>query len=500
MTAVDLDRAPGRLRAGPRHIASQVRRVRLVTALLDLVLLVLAALVALWLPDLPGLEAAAGSTPTSGPLDVAPWMPVVWVPVFWLPVVWLLVLAARGGYSRREFGAGPEEFRTVGTASLVTLGGVGLACFLLELPVSRSFVVLLFALGLPALLVERYVVRQVVHRMRRTGRLMHRVIAVGGASGIREVDDALRRSRHVGYQVIGACAPDGVDVDQRRFSVPVLGRVADTRRLCEEMAADTVLVARGGFATARELRQVAWDLEGSDVELVVVPSLTDVAGPRIHMRPVAGLPLLHVEEPQAGKAGGLTKRLFDLAVALVALLLLSPLLLAVLAVVRIQDGGPVLFRQERVGRLGRPFRMLKVRSMVVDAEDRLDGLRPHNELDGVLFKMRHDPRITRAGRLLRRYSLDELPQLLNVVRGDMSIVGPRPPLPSEVHQYEDDVRRRLLVRPGLTGLWQVSGRSALSWEESVRLDLYYVDNWSMTSDLVIMAKTVRAVLGSSGAY
>jgi exopolysaccharide biosynthesis polyprenyl glycosylphosphotransferase len=261
-----------------------------------------------------------------------------------------------------------------------------------------------------------------------------------------------------------------------------------------------VLVARGGYATSQELRRIAWDLEGSDIDLIVVPSLTDVAGPRIHMRPVAGLPLLHVEQPQAGEAGGLSKRLFDLVVSSCALVVLSPLLLVVAVVVKVHDGGPVFFRQARIGRRGEPFGMLKFRSMVVDAEHRLADIAHLNESDGVLFKVRDDPRITPFGRFIRRYSIDELPQLANVLRGQMSLVGPRPPLPAEVDRYADDVHRRLLVRPGLTGLWQVSGRSGLSWEESVRLDLYYVDNWSMLADLVIIAKTVRAVLGKHGAY
>ena len=306
--------------------------------------------------------------------------------------------------------------------------------------------------------------------------------------------------RDSGYQVVGACLPEGIAVEPERFPVPVAGEVADIRRHCDELGADTVLVARGGFDSALELRRIAWDLEGSSIDLVVVPSLTDVAGPRIHMRPVAGLPLLHVEQPQAGRAGGLQKRLFDLVLASAALVVLCPLLLVVALVVKLQDGGPVFFRQARIGRGGRSFGMIKVRSMVMDAEERLAEVTELNESDGVLFKMREDPRITRAGRFLRRYSVDELPQLVNVIRGDMSLVGPRPPLPAEVNKYAIDVHRRLLVRPGLTGLWQVSGRSGLSWDESVRLDLYYVDNWSMMSDLVIVAKTVKAVLGKSGAY
>jgi exopolysaccharide biosynthesis polyprenyl glycosylphosphotransferase len=244
-----------------------------------------------------------------------------------------------------------------------------------------------------------------------------------------------------------------------------------------------------------------WALEERRVQVIVVPSLTDVSEDRIRVRPVAGLPLVHLERPQSQQAGRWLKRSFDVIGSAALLVFASPVLLAVALAVRFHDGGPVLFRQTRVGRDGREFECLKFRSMEVNAEQRLDAL---NALrDGgntVLFKMVEDPRITRPGRIIRRFSLDELPQLWNVLQGDMSLVGPRPPLPHEVEQYHSDVMRRLRVRPGMTGLWQVSGRSDLSWEETVRLDLYYVDNWSMVQDLAILARTLQAVLGSRGAY
>jgi exopolysaccharide biosynthesis polyprenyl glycosylphosphotransferase len=284
------------------------------------------------------------------------------------------------------------------------------------------------------------------------------------------------------------------------MTVAHLGEVSDTRRVCEEVGADTVLVTRGGYSSSADLRRIAWDLEDTDIDLVVVPSLTDVAGPRIHMRPVAGLPLLHVEGPQADEAGGLAKRLFDFGGALFGILLISPLLLAVAALVKLEDGGPVFFRQTRVGRHGEHFGMLKFRSMVPDADKLEARLRSQAEHEGALFKMENDPRVTRIGRFIRRYSIDELPQLFNVLGGSMSLVGPRPQQQWEVETYDDAIRRRLLVRPGMTGLWQVSGRSSLTWNEAVRLDLYYVDNWSMLTDLLIIAKTVKAVVGSEGAY
>jgi exopolysaccharide biosynthesis polyprenyl glycosylphosphotransferase len=237
------------------------------------------------------------------------------------------------------------------------------------------------------------------------------------------------------------------------------------------------------------------------VELLVAPGLTEVAGPRLHMRPFIGLPLVHVEEPEFRGPKRLVKEVLDRLGAAALVLLVLPVLLAIAVAVRVDTPGPVFFRQQRIGKTGRPFTMLKFRSMVVDAEARRAELAARNQnADGLLFKVADDPRVTRVGRLLRRLSLDELPQLLNVLGGSMSLVGPRPPLPSEVARYDDDVRRRLLVKPGLTGLWQISGRSDLTWEEAVRLDLRYVENWSLALDLSILWRTFSAVLHADGAY
>ncbi len=432
--------------------------------------------------------------------DVAPAVYLATALGPWIVLTWLVAIAAQGGYSLRQFGAGADEFRSVTTASIITAGALGMFCYLFQVPLPRGFVFLVFLLGTPLLLLERYAVRKAVHALRVRGRLCRRVIAVGGPAGIREVVDVLEREKYVGYDVVGACLPADGSADGAELTVPVLGTPDEIRDVCDRTGSDTVLIARGGYASAEEMRRVAWSLENTDIDMVVVPSLTDIAGPRISMRPVAGLPLLHVEPPQSGRAGGLPKRTFDIVVSSAILLLLSPVLLVIAVLVKAHDGGPVVFRQPRIGRGGEAFPMLKFRSMVVDAEDRRDELEDLNESEGPLFKIRDDPRVTRLGRFMRRYSIDEIPQLLNVLRGQMSLVGPRPPLPSEVDRYGRDVHRRLAVRPGMTGLWQVSGRSELSWNEAVRLDLYYVDNWSLMTDLVIMAKTVRAVLRSSGAY
>jgi exopolysaccharide biosynthesis polyprenyl glycosylphosphotransferase len=283
--------------------------------------------------------------------------------------------------------------------------------------------------------------------------------------------------------------------------VPVVGASRDASAVVAKLEVDAIAVAAWSTFSQLELRRLAWELEGTDVDVLVAPNLTDVAGPRLSIRPVAGLPLLHVDKPEFTGIRRVAKGLFDRGIALATLILLSPLLLTFVVAVRLDSPGPALFRQERVGRGGRTFWMLKFRSMRVDAERELDDVQSHNVHDkGPLFKAPDDPRITRVGRVLRRASLDELPQLWNVLRGQMSLVGPRPPLPGEVAQYAHDVYRRLLVKPGLTGLWQVSGRSDLTWDESVRLDLYYVENWSLFLDVSILMRTFRAVVAARGAY
>ena len=268
----------------------------------------------------------------------------------------------------------------------------------------------------------------------------------------------------------------------------------------DDLRADVVAVASDPDLSGHALRRLAWQLDEREVDLILSPGIVEVAGPRLSIRPVAGLSLLHMERPATRGGRMLLKRMLDRLLGTGLFLALSPLLALIAIAIRRTSPGPVLFRQIRIGEDGKPFEMLKFRSMVVDAEDRRAELEPENDGNGVLFKMRDDPRVTRVGALLRRYSLDELPQLWNVVRGEMSLVGPRPPLPQEVIAYSDDATRRLRVRPGMTGLWQVSGRSDLSWEESLRLDLRYVDNWSLALDATILWRTWRAVIGRSGAY
>jgi exopolysaccharide biosynthesis polyprenyl glycosylphosphotransferase len=420
-----------------------------------------------------------------------------------LMVVWIAVLAARGGYSPRTFGSGADEYKLVVSSSVLTAGIVAIVCYLARVELSRGFLAAAFPLGMVLLLLGRFAARKVLHALRKHDRLLHRVLLVGMPAGVGELLEVIRREPKMGYAVVGACLPrlskdPGDEVANQ--GLPILGYLDDVRAAVERSGADTVVVSALPGRSSRLLRRLSWSLEGSGVDLVVVPSLTDVAGPRIHVRPVAGLPLLHVEEPEFTGARRIVKSIFDLVAAVALAVLAAPLFVLIAIAIKLDDRGPVFLRQTRVGVHGKEFLCFKFRSMCVDAEQRLLALRAANQHDGVMFKIRDDPRITRVGRVIRKLSIDELPQLFNVLRGEMSLVGPRPPLPSEVAQYGEDVRRRLLVRPGITGLWQVSGRSNLSWDDSVRLDLYYVENWSLSSDLVILAKTVGAVLSRDGAY
>ena len=415
---------------------------------------------------------------------------------------WTLSILLHGGYATHVLGAGSEEYKLVTRATLVTAGALGVASFLTKLELSRGFFFLLLLVGLPALVLGRLLARRGLHRLRRRGLLTHRVLITGSPEHIDEVAAVLARERWLGYEVVGALVPAARRPSVTPGGIPVLAGSARLAAVVDETACDIVLFAAGAVGNAQEMRRAAWELGDRDVQIMLVPSLTDVATDRVRIRPAAGLHLMELEGPRAHRAAHLSKRAFDIVGASAGLLLAAPLLVVSALAVRLHDGGPVLFRQSRVGRAGELFDCYKFRSMVVGA-DRLTAQvadQNHHDADHVLFKAPRDPRITPPGRLLRRFSVDEVPQFLNVLRGEMSLIGPRPSLPEEVERYSDDVRTRLTVRPGMTGLWQVSGRSDLSWEDSVRLVLYYVDNWSLVQDLSILWRTVSAVLVGRGAY
>jgi exopolysaccharide biosynthesis polyprenyl glycosylphosphotransferase len=423
-----------------------------------------------------------------------------------LPMLLLLVLAVSRAYERRFLFVGTDEYQRVIRGGVGLIAGAAVLSYALELDLARSYVLVALPTAIGSAAVLRFGLRKRLHCARARGESLRRVLVVGHELSVIGITRQLRRERYHGLEVVGACLPPDPDGDGRAgpkasdVDLPVYGTFDDVATAVDAADADTVVVLSCPEIDGAALRRLAWRLERDEVDLVVASSLIDVAGARTTIRPFDGLPMLHVEHPRLHGGIRLVKELFDRIGALALLVLFGPVLLAVALSVRLTSRGPVLFRQVRVGRDGRQFRIFKFRSMYVDAEARLAELRHLNEHDGVLFKIRDDPRVTPVGRWLRRFSLDELPQLLNVVSGQMSLVGPRPPLPQEVAAYADDVRRRLAVKPGMTGLWQVSGRSDLPWEEAVRLDLRYVENWSLSLDLVILLRTMTAVVRSSGAY
>ncbi|NWL13839.1 polyprenyl glycosylphosphotransferase [Paenarthrobacter nitroguajacolicus] len=422
-----------------------------------------------------------------------------------LAIAWWFMLGAWNSRHSRILGAGPDEYKRVAAASLWLFGLVAIVSYVLRVDTARGYVAIALPVGLAGLLLARWLLRQHLSVARQRGGSMSRLLLLGGPSAVAHLASSLYRERHAGYLPVAAYTPGGsgdvtVEPDS---SLPILGHATDTASVLEaieQCKADAVAVSAGVQLHPQTIRHLGWELAARNIGLIMAPALTDIAGPRIHTQQVAGLPLIHVTTPTLEGGQRVAKRLFDIVVSGILIVLTAPLMGFIAILVRADSKGPVLFKQDRVGMEGRHFQMLKFRSMVVDAEARLSELQHRNEGQGVLFKIKNDPRITRVGLTLRKYSLDELPQLFNIFAGSMSLVGPRPPLPREVEAYENDVRRRLLVKPGLTGLWQVSGRSNLSWQDSVRLDLYYVENWSLAGDLVIILRTVRAVFHSTGAY
>lgn len=422
-----------------------------------------------------------------------------------LSAVWWIMLGLWGSRDTTILGYGTEEYKRLLSSSFWLFGLVATVSYIFQLETARGYVALALPAGMISLLIGRILARSYLHSQRHAGNSSSTVLLIGGVHGAEHLARALRSQPMAGYRPIGVYLPGAraeTSIDPT-LTLPIFGQDPTVKSIVatvDRIRPDAVALSSGVPLPPRVVRELGWALADMQVKMIMAPALTDVAGPRIHTQPVAGLPLIHVSTPNLGSGQRLLKRLFDLVGAALLLAVLSPILLLVAAAVRLDSPGPILFRQDRVGARGQHFRMYKFRSMVVDAEARLESLKDQSEGNGVLFKLKADPRITRAGNFLRRYSLDELPQLFNVLNGTMSLVGPRPPLPEEVEQYQSHVHRRLMVRPGLTGLWQVSGRSLLSWDDTVRLDLYYVENWSVAGDIAILLKTFRAVLARQGAY
>jgi exopolysaccharide biosynthesis polyprenyl glycosylphosphotransferase len=416
-----------------------------------------------------------------------------------LPVLWIAALWLAGAYDVRFIGTGSDEFRKVLSAGVSLTAAVAIFSYAINLELSRAYVVIALPGATLFDLLARLVLRKRLHRRRLAGKCTHTVIAVGHELAVAGLVTELRREQHHGLTVVGACVARPGEYDDV-VGVPVYGGLDDITAAVKAFEADTVAVLACPEMDGVRLRSLAWELEKTGTDLCVAPALLDVAGPRTTIRPTAGLTLLHVDHPQLSGFRLVLKGLFDRCAAAAALVMLAPVMTVLAGAIWLHDRGPALFTQIRVGKDGHAFRIYKFRTMVVDAEQRRTELLARNDLDGVLFKLRKDPRITPVGAHLRRWSIDELPQLFNVFLGHMSLVGPRPALPDEAEKYAEHVRRRLVVKPGLTGLWQVNGRSDLSWEESVRLDLRYVENWSFTLDMQILWRTISVLMRGSGAY
>lgn len=418
-------------------------------------------------------------------------------------VLWLAMMAVFRTRDAHLLGVGAGEYKRVLHASAATFGWLGAAYLLFDPSPARGYFLLAMPIGGVSLVMGRWLWRGWLTTQRQFGHFLSKVVVLGPRADVEYVIAQIDKKSGATYQVQGAVLEDESDTSVLHVGsrvVPIVGVTSDVSAAVEATGADAVIVAGQLSSGSGYLRELGWKLEATSTELVVASSLTNVAGPRIQMRPVEGLPLMHVELPQFSGGRHVLKRVMDIVVSGIALIVLSPMLLVLSIWIRRDSEGGVIFRQTRVGQGSRQFTMYKFRSMVQSAEEELAQLKLLNEGAGPLFKLHDDPRVTKVGGQLRKYSLDEFPQLLNVFKGDMSLVGPRPPLPSEVQDYRGHTHRRLFIKPGLTGLWQINGRSDLDWEESVRLDLYYVENWSITGDLMIMWRTLKIMLKPVGAY
>jgi exopolysaccharide biosynthesis polyprenyl glycosylphosphotransferase len=423
------------------------------------------------------------------------------MPVMVVAAGWMISLQLSRAYDMRVLASGPTEFQRVFDASWRYFSILALGAFVLARPGARTFLLVAFPVGVVTLLAGRLLWRGWLHRHRARSGWTTAVLAIG----LREQAERLIREMNhrpdSGYRVVGVCMPAGdVRPGQEILGVPVLGDLRGAGAIATQVGADCVAVSGSDCVTADVVRRLGWELEPVGVDLMLTAELADVAGPRITVTPAQSVSLLHVDAPRFFGPKYVLKTLMDWVGGVVLTAVALPALIVVAALVALTSRGPIFYRQHRVGRGGRTFPMLKFRTMRVGADREHGVLRADHHGAGPLFKRRDDPRVTPVGRILRRYSLDELPQLFNVLAGQMSLVGPRPPLPQEVSKYEARMLRRLLVKPGVTGLWQIGGRSDLSWEETVRLDVYYAENWTPFGDLLILARTFKAVVTGRGAY
>ncbi|WP_062299264.1 sugar transferase [Demequina maris] len=430
-----------------------------------------------------------------GPAGVDYW----WITVS-VSALWMFELGWLHSRDSRILGAGPQEYQRVVSAGMRTVAIVAIVGFFTQWGFSRGYLLFALPLGTLVLLGYRRVWRSWLNKQRDAGLCRTAVIVAGPRRTTEQLVRRLQRNHESAYSVVGVCLadPSSAGLEEDLKDVPVLGAIEDAADLVAQHDAGALILSANDSVSMAEARRLGWALEGTGVTLIVAPGIADIAGPRVLMSRHEDVPLLFVDSAAFTGARYSLKDAVDRIGAGLLLALAAIPMLIVAALVKLTSKGPVFFRQERIGKDGEPFAMLKFRSMEVGAEKRLQEVVGDNV--GMFYKPKNDPRVTRFGAFMRRYSIDELPQLINVVKGDMSLVGPRPQIAAEVEQYGDLEQRRLLVKPGMTGLWQVSGRSSLSPEASMELDAYYAENWSLGGDVVIILRTFWAVVGKSGAY
>ena len=424
--------------------------------------------------------------------------------------LWVLALWQAGSWRQSQLGTGTTEYNSVVLATVFTFVAIALFSYLTKAEIARGYLLLAMPIGLVTLLAARWAWRQVLVRQRAAGRYTDSAVIVGSVRSANELAAKLITHNELGLRVVGAFLAQhstplsaSQQLTLTTGGIPIWGGIDDLIPTIRSHRIDSVIICSADELSPSTVRRLGWELLPSHEKLYLAANIVDVAGTRLALKPVAGVPLIEVEQPKFEGLNRFAKRWFDIFGVIVALIVAAPIMLICAIAVKLTDRGPVFFTQQRVGYSGAQFRMVKFRTMSVGAEsmlNRLDGVEHDAAGNTVLFKLRDDPRVTSAGRWMRRFSLDELPQLFNVLTGSMSLVGPRPPLASEVEQYESVVLNRFIVKPGITGLWQVSGRSDLSWEDSVKADLGYVQNWSIMLDIIILWRTVKAVITGKGAY
>jgi len=409
---------------------------------------------------------------------------------------WPVMFSLNKLYLARAVERPTEEFRRICAATAAAVGVMLAVSFALQFKtLSRLWMLLLVSFVIVGMTIERAVARRIFNRLRRNGDICRPVVIVGTDADAIALMHAAQRAPHLGYKVVGFIGPDDIGV---RGGVAVLGDISDTEKVLEATGATGVLISLSSV-DSEVVNRLTRDLTDAGYHVALSSGLRDIDIVRFRAQDLDGRTLIYIEQVERGGWRAVAKRVFDITIAVVALIVTLPITIVAAIAIKRSSPGPIIFRQTRVGKNGEHFEVLKFRTMVVDAEERLPELMAHNEADGPLFKMKRDPRVTRVGAILRKLSIDEIPQFWNVLRGEMSVVGPRPALPSEVEKWSEDLHDRLRVLPGITGMWQVSGRSDTTFDEYKRLDLYYVDNWSLAHDVRIVLKTFAAVLAQRGA-